>query len=83
MTLKNRGNQNVSSVTPLREQNGSGGNENMPIREETRLRALRFTARANYLSITQRTAHTFRSIACGIERTSLMTMTSSVESHSL
>ena len=54
----------------------------MPIHDETRLRALRFTGRANHLSISQRTADSFRSITCG-RRTVLMTMTSSVESHSL
>ena len=54
----------------------------MPIHDETRLRALRFTGRANHLSISQRTADSFRSITCG-RRTILMTMTSSVESHSL
>ena len=54
----------------------------MPIHDETRLRALRFTGRANHLSVSQRTADSFRSITCG-RRTILMTMTSSVESHSL
>ena len=54
----------------------------MPIHDETRLRALRFTGRANHLSVSQRTADSVRSITCG-RRTILMTMTSSVESHSL
>ena len=58
MLLKNFGNQNVVAIKLLREPNGSCGNENMPIHDETRLCALRFTARANHLSISQRTADT-------------------------